>query len=255
MRWGLLVLFVLFVLSLRFYLTSPRYSYRSWYWQLTGPLDLSRNVDLYDVDLFEVSKDQIETLHKKGIIVICYFSAGTYEPYRPDSAHFPNAVIGNSLKDWPDEKWLNVVEYSKFKDIMLRRLKLAKQKKCDGVELDNTDAYSHRTGFSISRQDEVRYVKWLAGSARKMGLLVAFKNSPEILPNVLDVIDLVIVEECIQYNECSKYLSARRARKSVLDVEYSGDLEVICKKAGQFGIVAAKACKELNGCWQSCEGK
>src|SRR6185295_17152155 len=54
----------------------------SWQWQLTGPLDLSVDAQVFDVDLFETSAAQVDQLHAMGRKAICYLDAGTYEPFR-----------------------------------------------------------------------------------------------------------------------------------------------------------------------------
>ena len=45
-----------------------------WQYQLTEDLNLSTNATIYDIDLFETSKEKINQLHQKGLKVICYFS-------------------------------------------------------------------------------------------------------------------------------------------------------------------------------------
>src|SRR5262245_15557289 len=48
----------------------------SWQWQLQGTIDTSYNVEMYDIDLFDVPQSTIDGLHAAGRRVICYFSAG-----------------------------------------------------------------------------------------------------------------------------------------------------------------------------------
>lgn len=43
-----------------------------------------------------------------GRKVICYFSAGSYENWRPDRHDFPSDVLGNNLEHWEGEKWLDI---------------------------------------------------------------------------------------------------------------------------------------------------
>src|SRR5690348_15381516 len=45
-------------------------------------------VDVYDIDLFETSQATIDQMHNQGIRVICYFSSGSYENWRPDKTEF-----------------------------------------------------------------------------------------------------------------------------------------------------------------------
>jgi hypothetical protein len=50
--------------------------------------DTSPNVTVYDIDLFENPNSTIVSLHALNKSVICYFSAGSYENFRPDSNEF-----------------------------------------------------------------------------------------------------------------------------------------------------------------------
>lgn len=110
------------------------------------------DVDIWDIDLFSNSNVTIEHLHNLGKKVICYFSAGSYEPYRPDSSDFQPADLGNALDGWPDEKWINISSPSVHK-IMTERIKLAKSKGCDAADPDNVDGY-----VSLTRRHTRRYM-------------------------------------------------------------------------------------------------
>jgi hypothetical protein len=99
---------------------------------------LTLPVDIYDFDLFNTPQSSIDTLHAAGKSVMCYFSAGTYEPNRPDSATIlsdPSAV-GATLDGWPDEKWLDI-RTDFIVNIMKARIDVAVSKGCDGVDPDN----------------------------------------------------------------------------------------------------------------------
>ncbi len=70
----------------------------SWYWQLSGQVIASHDAaKLYDIDLEESSPTLIKKLQDAGHTVICYFSAGSYEPWRSDAAQFPTSSIGKKL--------------------------------------------------------------------------------------------------------------------------------------------------------------
>jgi hypothetical protein len=97
-----------------------------------------------------------------GRKVICYFSAGTYEPGRLDISHLPSSVKGHHLADWPDEKWLDIRSQT-VKDIMVARIATAKARHCDGVEPDNVDGYQdHKSGFPLTAHDQIQYNTFLA---------------------------------------------------------------------------------------------
>ncbi|MEE8117590.1 MAG: endo alpha-1,4 polygalactosaminidase, partial [Gemmatimonadales bacterium] len=57
----------------------------TWQWQLVGAINTAYGVDLYDIDLFNVPDNVVDGLRAAGRRVVCYFSAGTDEPLRPDA--------------------------------------------------------------------------------------------------------------------------------------------------------------------------
>jgi hypothetical protein len=110
---------------------------------LAGALDLkpdatsvTPDVDVYDVDLFFTSTSTIKTLHLLNKTVICYFSAGTYEPGRPDSFLFRSSDMGSRLLEWPKEKWLRTGSMA-VRRILADRIQLAAKKGCDAIDADN----------------------------------------------------------------------------------------------------------------------
>ena len=107
----------------------------SWQWQLTTPVDLNVDAEMFDIDLFNNSASVISAIHAKGRKAVCYISAGTWERGRPDSSQFPDAVKGKRLADYPSEKWLDVRRWDLLGPIMSARLDLCKAKGFDGVEL------------------------------------------------------------------------------------------------------------------------
>lgn len=85
----------------------------TWQIQYAGDyLDESIPATVYDIDGFNATSALIADLHNKGHKVICYYSAGSYENYRPDIASFPSSVLGKVLDGWPDEKWLDIRQLS-----------------------------------------------------------------------------------------------------------------------------------------------
>jgi hypothetical protein len=70
----------------------------SWQWQLKGTVNTSYNVAAYDIDLFDTPQSTINALHTQGRKVICYFSAGSSEDWRPDYSRFQAA--GPARSGW-----------------------------------------------------------------------------------------------------------------------------------------------------------
>jgi hypothetical protein len=98
------------------------------------------DVNVFDIDVFDTPTATIQQLHRLGKKVICYFSAGSYENWRPDAKDFKDADLGKNLDGWPGEKWLKL-ENQNVRDIMKKRIEMAKDKGCDGVDPDNVDGY------------------------------------------------------------------------------------------------------------------
>lgn len=192
----------------------------TWQWQLTGSIDTSVNAAMYDIDLVDASQSTIDTLHAAGRIVICYFSAGSYEGWRPDANKFPAASLGNTLDGWPDERWLDT-RSTAVRDIMKARLDLAKSKKCDGVEPDNVDGYTNNPGFPLSSATQIDYNKFLAAEAHARGLSIGLKNDLDQVSALQPYFDWALNEQCAQYKECSMLSPFVAAGKAVFQTEYS----------------------------------
>ncbi len=70
----------------------------TWQWQLTTPVDQTVDATMYDIDLFDNDVSVISSLHAKGKKVICYFSAGSCEEWRPDATSSPQMLRERILK-------------------------------------------------------------------------------------------------------------------------------------------------------------
>lgn len=205
----------------------------SWQWQLSGSVDSSHNVAMYDIDLFETPAATIDKLHADGRVVICYFSAGSWEDWRSDAADFPAAVIGRD-NGWPGERWLDIRQIAQLAPIMLKRLDLAVAKGCDGVEPDNVDGYVNNSGFPLSGNDQLAYNRWLANQAHSRNLSVGLKNDLDQIEELQPWFDWALNEECFQFQECDLLLPFTRANKAVFGVEYQGNPANYCPQANAF---------------------
>src|SRR5262249_7828817 len=123
----------------------------SWQWQLSGTLDTSFDVAVYDIDLFETTEAQINALHAAGRRDVCYFHTAD-EPGRPDSSSL-TAYRGTPVDGWPGQYWLDI-RVKAVVDVMLSRIQLAAQKHCDGIEADDVDSRSNDPGFPITKADQ-----------------------------------------------------------------------------------------------------
>lgn len=191
----------------------------SWQWQLSGALDTSYDVAMYNVDLFTVSAASIAGLQSEGRKVICHLSAGSHEDWRSDAAEFPAAVIGAALDNVEGERWLDVRSQA-TRALMLARLELARDKGCDGVEPDNVDGYLVDSGFLLTMADLVDYVRFLADESHRRGLSVGLTNAVELVDMLEPNLDWALNAECLRYEECERLRPFLDAGKPVFHVEY-----------------------------------
>jgi hypothetical protein len=209
----------------------------TWQWQLQGEINTSYQADVYDIDLFDAPSSVVDELHAGNRIVICYFSAGSYEEWRDDASEFSEADLGEPLDGWEGERWVDVRSGS-LRSLMERRLDLAVERGCDGVEPDNVTAYNNKTGFGITAADQLSFNIFLAGGSHERGLLVGLKNDLDQIPDLVSQFDFAVNEECLEYDECEAYAPFVDAGKPVFSAEYS---EVAVEDPGAICAVAREA--------------
>jgi hypothetical protein len=192
----------------------------SWQWQLTGTVDTSINAQMYDIDMFTISPAVVQKLHADNRAVICYFSAGTYEPDRPDSAQLAATGLGAVLDGWPDERWVDIRSPA-VREIMRARLDLAVKQGCNGVEPDNVDAFDNENGLGLTAQDQLAFNSFLAMEAHARGLSIGLKNTLALIPQLVDLFDWALNEECEVYGECAALQPFIAAGKAVFHCEYT----------------------------------
>jgi len=222
----------------------------TWQWQLSGSLDTSVNVKVYDVDLFDTSASQVKKLHADGRKVICYFSAGSYESGRPDSGDFPAAVKGKKMDGWP-ENWLDIRD-PRVLDIMAARMDLCAKKGFDGVEPDNVDGYQNDTGFSLSAKDQLAFNKAIAKLAHDRGLAVGLKNDLDQVAALQPSFDFAVNEECFEWDECQMLTPFIKAGKPVLHVEYGVAPGTFCPTTTSLGFSSMRKNMDLDAARTPC---
>lgn len=234
----------------------------TWQIVLSTPLKAPYpNVTAFDFDLFDNPASTITTLHNADHKVICYFSAGSWEKWRPDAGDFDKADIGKPLDGWPGERWLNT-KSTKVRAIMSKRMDLAKSKGCDAIDPDNIDVYDNGGGgFNLKPADAVDYVKFLAAEGHNRGLATGLKNGGTIVKQVLSDVDFQVNEQCLQYNECSTFRPFINAGKPVFEIEYrkgTPDQSVIngiCDKPGRKDFSTLVKHMSLDAYYKACPSK
>ncbi|KAG7375830.1 hypothetical protein PHYPSEUDO_015146 [Phytophthora pseudosyringae] len=203
--------------------------------QLSGTLDLSYDVDMYDIDMFDTPNATIAELQQRDIKVICYFSAGTYEDWRSDKGRYSSDIIGTRLDEWEGESWVDI-RSSKLRDIVTDRMTLAQAKGCDGVDPDNVDGAFNDNGFDLTADDQLDFNKFLASTAHSLNLTVGLKNDMDQIDALVQAFDFSVNEQCVQYDECDTLVPFIKADKPVFGIEYSGDEATACAAANSLNF-------------------
>jgi hypothetical protein len=194
----------------------------TWQWQLSEPpVDLNPEAQVYDIDLFDNDASIIQALHRLGRKVVCYFSAGSWEDWRPDADRFPRELLGKEYIGWPGERWLDIRRIDLLTPILTARFDLCASKGFDAVEPDNLQIADNDTGFPLNYQDQLAYAKWLASEAHRRGLAIALKNAPEMVADALPFFDFAISEDCYSQGWCEALLPFIQSGKAVFAAEYT----------------------------------
>lgn len=222
----------------------------SWHWQLSGKLQTPERL-VYDIDLFDTPASSIAALKGQGRLVVCYFSAGSWEDWRPDADQFPQTALGAPLDDWPGERWLDI-RNEQARTLIARRIRLAQEKGCDAVEPDNVDGYSNPNGLQLSKADQLNYNRWLSRQAHYRNLGIALKNAVELVPALVDHFDFALNESCYAYKECDAYRAFRQQGKAVFIAEYRSYSNSLCNQAASSGYQLQFFKRELNNVGTPC---
>lgn len=224
----------------------------TWHIQYTGNINTNLEVAIYNLDLFDTDPGVIADLHTRGIFVMCYFSAGSFEDWRPDINAFPADLLGAALEDWEGERWLDIRRLDVLTPIIEARLGLAVEKACDGVDPDNVNGYTNETGFPLTYEDQLAYNIWLAEAAHARGLSIGLKNDIEQIPDLLPYFDWQLNEECFSYEECRLLLPFIEAGKPVFHIEYELSNAEFCEQAKQLGFQSIRKNWELDEFSEPC---
>ncbi|KAK6537027.1 hypothetical protein TWF281_001230 [Arthrobotrys megalospora] len=212
-------------------------------WQISligAPNNTDEDVGAYDIDLFDNSLSFIANLKLKGYKVICYFSAGSYEDWRPDAKNFTKKDYGEAMDGWEGEWWLDT-NSKNVRDIVLERIALAQAKGCDAIDPDNINGYQNPTGFNLTEGDAISFLKFMAGEAHSRGMAIGLKNGGAIVDDVVEFLDFCVQESCVAYDECGPYRAFLEYNSPVFHLEYPDEskmtvAEICSPKSGAQGF-------------------
>ncbi len=242
----------------------------SWQYDLGWPVAVPTNVgpvQVYDID-YDGSEDGTQAqvtalvarIHEQGGHAICYTETGAWENYRPDAGQYPASVLGAPMQGYPDERYVDIRQWSVLEPILDARFRQCKAEGFDGVETDIDDSYTDDTGFPLTLQDEVTFDTEVAHDVHALGLAWFLKNGVDgdaFITDIEPVADGTVNEQCWQYNECSQLEPFAKAGKPILNVEYQ-DLgkASTCAQAQAFPMATVHTDVNLDGaiawgCWPS----
>ena len=228
----------------------------AWQWQLQGKVDPNVKAWAYDIDGFEATKGDVRALHRHRRRAICYLDVGSWENFRPDAGRFPKSVIGNRYAGFPNERWLDISRFHLFEAPLRARIAMCARKRFDAVEPDNVAGWEpeNKTGFDITRGDQLRFNRWIAREVHARGMAVALKNDGRQVRQLLPDFDFAIVEQCFQYEECGYYEPFVKAGKAVFEAEYELEPSEFCAAAEALDFSAIRKSVDLfSRPWEPCD--
>ncbi len=235
---------------------QPRPTTAAWQWQLQGTIDTGVPAAVYEVDGFETPKSVVRKLHRQGRKVVCYLDVGSWEEYRPDKNAFPKSALGKRYEGYPDERWLDIAHFHRFAKPLKRRFAMCARKGFDAVEPDNVAGWEpeNKTGFRITRRDQLRFNRWVARQVHRRGMAVALKNDGRQARQLVGNFDFAVVEECFQYDECGFYKPFIARHKAVFEAEYELEPSEYCAKAKRLRFSSIRKSYDLFAKpWRPCE--
>jgi len=210
----------------------------TWDFQLVPSIQLHDLSDVYIIDLYNTSQEDIIKIHQQKKHVLCYISAGKYEASRKDSVDFNSSIDYDSIN-----KELNISS-SNVINIMKKRMNDAAQRGCDGVVLDDLNQ-------TIGKSDS--YAQVLASRAHDLNLSVALKDDKAAINALVNDFDIYIASRCDEKNECSALSKFSDITKPVINIEsalrYFDDFNMtkLCNSSYANAIQSIISIPELNG--------
>lgn len=223
----------------------------AWQWQLSGTVDTSVDVPVYDIDGFENDAAVVARLHDDGRRVVCYVNAGAWESFRPDAKDFPPALLGRG-DGWDGERWLDIRALDRLRPLMAARFDMCRAKGFDAVEPDLLDGYANTTGFPLTAADQTAYNRMIAALAHDRGLAVGLKNDLDQVPQLLGDFDFSVDEQCAQYDECERLSPFVAAGKPVFHVEYALAPARFCPAVRKLGFSSMRKHLSLDAWREPC---
>lgn len=234
----------------------PLWAAPSWDIQFAGTPDLSVQVDYLDLDPDGVTAADVAALKARGVVPICYVSVGTIEDYRHDRAAFPPEVLGKRYADWPDEVFLDIRRTDILLPLMKARFRRCAEMGFAAIDPDNQDVHDNDSGFPLTRDDTLTWLRALADLAHGMGLKIGQKNIGDLTPDLVHTLDFVVTEGCLSDGWCDQVQPYVAADKPVFAIEYAippADRPAACATAHDKGLSMVFKTRELRAGGEACQ--
>jgi hypothetical protein len=215
----------------------------AWDWQIgrsPGPVPAAEaTAPVLGLDPDAVPAADVARLQARGVMTVCYVSVGTLEDWRADASAFPPEVVGRGYDGWPGERFLDIRRLDLLLPLMEARFRRCAEAGFGAVEPDNIDLHINDTGFAIGPDDAVAYVRALARIAHRLGLRIAQKNAPDLVPLLAPHLDFAMTENCLADGWCAAMAPYAEAGKAVLAAEYDvprAHWPALCAQARAAGL-------------------
>ncbi|GBG31577.1 Hypothetical Protein FCC1311_078012 [Hondaea fermentalgiana] len=177
--------------------------------------------------------------------VVCTFSAGLRESWRPDDVANPEtwAALTSTQKS---RNWLDI-RTTALRTLMGERIAAASAIGCDGVL--PLHVYCHmfsscRRAFSLSREEadasQYAYNDWLASRAASFGLIVGLHADAKLSDALASKFHFALAEGCISRGNCWHYMSFLESGMPVFNREYDVNAN-FCTASEAWGV-STKMC-------------
>lgn len=203
------------------------------------PSQLNEKVDVYFLDLYQTSVEEVQKLRDSGYKTACHFNAGSVGMEQKSMEKFPERVVGKSVMGSDGHRWLDIRAMKQLQPLIESQVQLCKSKGFDYLEPADLIGYMYDTGFKISEADQLAYNLWIADIAKKYGLLVGLSNAESQPKESLKSFDFLFFENCFERKICDDLDGFGLSGKQVFDVEYNVSEELwpqLCEKAKRIGV-------------------
>jgi len=115
------------------------------------------------------------------------------------------------------------------------------------------DAYTNKSGFPLTYQNQLDFNRWLASEAHARYLSIGLKNDIDQIPDLVGNFDWALNEQCYEFDECDTLQPFVAAHKAVFGAEYNTNPAVFCPLANAAGYSFMKKHLDLDAwmipCW------